>query len=335
MRIGIVNDVALIAEVLRRLVTSERLHQVAWIAHGGEDAVRLCAQDTPDLVLMDLIMPDIDGVEATRRIMQHSPCAVLLVTASPDDNTGLVFRALGAGALDVVATPIVAGGNTDGALMSKIRMIGKLIAPRAASASTRPAPAQGSSKAQPMAQNLVGIGASTGGPAALARILLDWQPGPTTCAVIIQHIDLEFADRFAAWLADQIGYPVQAVEDGMVPAPGKLLVARTNDHLALEPDLTLRYRSDPTRCPYRPSVDVFFHAMAAHWPHKAAGVLLTGMGRDGARGLLALRKAGKRTLAQDQASSAVYGMPRAAAELGAAETIAPVAVIGDWLKRQF
>lgn len=337
MKIAIVNDVALIAEALRRLVLNTGEHQVAWVAHGGAQAVQFCADNRPDLVLMDLIMPDMDGVEATRRIMCQSPCAILIVTASPDENTGLVFRAMGAGALDVVATPVMSGNVApDAALLAKIRTIGKLIgsgsAPSGPAARTKNSGAQ---VAHAPADSLVVFGTSTGGPAALACILQAWQPPPGCAAVIVQHIDRGFADSFAAWLSDQIAFPVSVIEDGTPPQPGRLQLAKTNDHLVLTRDQRLRYSSEPATYPYRPSADVFLRCVARHWRRKATGVLLTGMGRDGAQGLLAMRQAGMTTIAQDRASSAVYGMPRAAAELGAAGTIAALDEIAGLLHRQF
>jgi two-component system response regulator WspF len=302
-------------------------HQLAWIARNGQEAVRLCANDPPELVLMDLAMPVLDGVEATRRIMRASPCAILIVTAAPEDQVALVFRALGAGALDVVATPVLlgqAGGET--ALLAKIRMIGKLITGAgAAPAAALPAPAPGSSSA---VQHLVAIGASTGGPAALARLLAAWRPGPDTAAVVVQHIDAAFAAHLAKWLHDQGHAPARVIADGDRLDGGSVLVAATEGHLRLGPDGRLRYSDLPREEVYRPSIDVFFHSVAQHWERPATGVLLTGMGRDGAAGLLALRHAGKATIAQDEATSAVYGMPRAAADLGAAQKILPLDNIG-------
>ncbi|HVL76959.1 MAG TPA: chemotaxis-specific protein-glutamate methyltransferase CheB [Noviherbaspirillum sp.] len=324
MRIGIVNDVALIAEALRRLIVNTREHEVIWVAHGGLQALRLCAEQRPDLVLMDLIMPDIDGAEATRRIMTEAPCPILIVTASPDENTNLVFRAMGAGALDVVATPVISGrAGGDGALLAKIRTIGKLNGALVAPVTPSPRPlAPRVLPATAGVSTLVAIGASTGGPHALAQIFARWKPPAHCCTVIVQHIDEGFADSFAHWLAEQIRHPVAAIRDGAALAPGAILLARTNDHLTLSAEHRLRYSVEPSGYPYRPSVDVFLRAVALHWRKPAIGVLLTGMGRDGAHGLLAMRMAGKTTIAQDRASSAVFGMPRAAAELGAAQEIA-------------
>ena len=321
MKIGIANDVAMAAEALRRVVASSKDHEVLWMARDGREAVRLCAENRPDLVLMDLTMPELDGVEATRQIMQASPCAILIVTAQPQDNVGQVFRALGAGALDVTATPLLMGGAAaDSELLAKIRTIGKLIGASQAEQAAPPSAAAERGE-RGAVRHLLAIGASTGGPSAIARILAGWTPPAGTAIVVVQHIDANFAGHFAKWLGDQIAIPVRVIDDGDPLEAGVLQVARTNDHLVLDGRQRLHYNARPADYVYRPSVDVFFHCVAKHWDADATGVLLTGMGRDGARGLLAMREAGKATIAQDQASSAVYGMPRAAADIGAAQRI--------------
>jgi two-component system response regulator WspF len=180
--------------------------------------------------------------------------------------------------------------------------------------------------------SLVAIGASTGGPVAVSKMLAGWKP-PRGCAiVVVQHIDQHFADNFARWLGEQLDMPVRTVEEGDELVAGTVLIAKSNDHLTLDQNYRLRYDANPKDYAYRPSVDVFFHCVAQHWKGEAIGVLLTGMGRDGAEGLLAMRGAGQATIAQDQASSAVYGMPRAAAELDAAQMILPLTKIGPVLR---
>jgi two-component system response regulator WspF len=329
MRIAIANDVVLAAEALRRTVTDGTGHQVAWIARTGLDAVRLCAEDRPDLVLMDLNMPGLDGVEATRRIMQASPCAVLVVTGHPQDNVSQVFRALGAGALDVTATPVLTGDGKGAAeLLAKIKTIGKLIRfDRTVPAAAGSGGSRSHSPTQPV-RHLLAIGASTGGPVAIAAILAGWQAPPDTAVVVVQHIDASFAGHFTRWLGEQLVMPVQVVADNDALQGGVVQVAQSNDHLALSSGQRLQYRPEPLEYPYRPSIDVLFNCVASHWTGTATGVLLTGMGRDGAAGLLAMRQAGHATIAQDQASSAVYGMPRAAAQIDAAVDILPLGKIG-------
>ena len=348
MKIAIANDVAMAAEALRRVVASTAEHQVLWIARTGAEAVRMCADNRPDLILMDLNMPELDGVEATRQIMEHSPCAILVVTGRPQDNVNQVFRALGAGALDVTATPVLQGQpGGDAELLAKIRTMDKLIRHSGGSQAMAPRTspngggnghgqgwhqgADGPGMQVPVT-SLLAIGASTGGPMAVSKMLAGWTP-PRGCAiVVVQHIDQHFADNFARWLGEQLDMPVRAAEEGDELAAGTVLVAKSNDHLTLDQNYRLRYDANPKEYAYRPSVDVFFHCVAQHWKGEAIGVLLTGMGRDGAEGLLAMRRAGQTTIAQDQASSAVYGMPRAAADLDAAQMILPLTKIGPVLR---
>lgn len=324
MKIAIANDLLIATEALRRLLIEDGRHQVLWVARDGEQAVALCREQRPDLILMDLIMPLLDGIEATRQIMQHSPCAVLIVTATPEDSTGAVFRAMGAGALDVTATPALGGGDDGGDLLRKIATLERLVG---TDQRLQRLPSMPVARARPSllrsagARRLVAIGASTGGPAALAKVLGDWPVAADTAVVLVQHIDRRFVEGFARWLAEQVQWPVRLVEAGTCPQPGCIHIARADDHLVLTAEGAFAYQAEPLDYPYRPSVDVFFHSLARHWRQPAIGVLLTGMGEDGASGLLALRRAGHPTAAQDQASCAVYGMPRAAARLEAAEWV--------------
>ncbi len=337
MKIAIANDVAMAAEALRRVVASTAEHQVLWIARTGLEAVRMCADNRPDLILMDLNMPELDGVEATRQIMERSPCAILVVTGRPQDNVNQVFRALGAGALDVTATPVLQDHPSGEAeLLAKIRTMDKLIRHSGGSQAMTPKAGEaGSEPCEPRdngVTSLLAIGASTGGPMAISKLLAGWTP-PRGCAVVVvQHIDENFADNFARWLGDQVEMPVRAIEDGDELQAGVILIAKSNDHLKLDQHYRLRYDAAPRDYAYRPSVDVFFNNVAEHWRSEAVGVLLTGMGRDGAEGLLAMRRAGHTTIAQDQASSAVYGMPRAAAENDAAQMILPLHKIAAVLR---
>jgi len=279
-------------------------------------------------------MPDMDGVEATRRIMEDSPCAILVVTGRPQDNVNQVFRALGAGALDVTATPVLQGQpGGDAELLHKIKTMGKLIRHSGGSQAMQPRTQAAPARARETAlDTLVAIGASTGGPVAVARVLAGWTPPPNCAVVVVQHIDQNFADHFAKWLGEQLAVPVLAIEQRMALQGGVVMVAKSNDHLVLDEKHQLGYDANPKDYAYRPSVDVFFHCVAQHWRGTAHGVLLTGMGRDGAEGLLAMRRAGHATVAQDQASCAVYGMPRAAVELDAAQAVLPLEKIGPFLR---
>ncbi|WP_024303720.1 chemotaxis response regulator protein-glutamate methylesterase [Pseudogulbenkiania sp. MAI-1] len=326
MRIGIANDMPMAVEALRRAVLAHPEHQVAWVAMDGAHAVEMCARDTPDLVLMDLIMPGMDGVEATRRIMAESPCAILIVTVNVGTNAWQVFEAMGHGALDAIDTPMLGMGNSHNSarpLLAKIAAIDKLLRERNTPADGTlfgsPPPAR-----RPPPTRLLAIGASAGGPAALATVLGGLPRDFDAAVVIVQHVDEPFAASMATWLAQHSALPVRLAREGDQLAGGVVWLAGTNDHLVLKDSHRLGYTAEPADYVYRPSVDVFFHSVSRLWEGETVGVLLTGMGRDGAEGLKALRDQGCHTIAQDQASSAVYGMPKAAAALQAAVEILPV-----------
>jgi two-component system response regulator WspF len=315
-------------EALRRVIGSVPGYRLAWVAVDGADAVERCRQDTPDLILMDLIMPVMDGAEATRRIMLETPCAILIVTATLEGHSSKVFEALGAGALDVVQTPILGGGGQlegAAALKVKIASMCPLIgaAMRYASGIAEVAPAH----TPDLGLRLIAIGASAGGPEAVATILSGLPSDFPASIVLIQHLDQEFVPSLVSWLNQRSTLHVGIARQGERLRAGTVLLARTSGHLVLMDPMSLGYTPDPRDCIYRPSVDVFFHSVVRHWQGKAAGVLLTGMGKDGSRGLKSLRDAGSFTIAQNSASSVVYGMPRAAADLDAAVAILPVQTI--------
>jgi two-component system response regulator WspF len=338
VRVAIVNDLALACEVLRRLVASTPGHTVAWVARDGEEAVRLARQDPPDVILMDLVMPVLDGVEATRRIMRERPCPILVVTSSVSGNFTKVYEAMGQGALDAVDTPTLgAAGRLEhaGPLLSRLERLAREAAARPSGlfrsvgqAAAPPAGPPAAPKPSSVAVlPVVAIGASTGGPEALARVLRAL-PGTFPGVVLIaQHIAADFAPSLANWLQLASPLPVRLAAAGE-PQPGQVLLAATNDHLTLRPGRRLAYCAEPAENPYRPSADVLFESLAAYWPRPGVAVLLTGMGRDGAAGLLRLRRAGWFTIAQDETSCVVYGMPRAAVEVGAACQVLPLDAIG-------
>jgi two-component system response regulator WspF len=344
MRIAIVNDLALAREVLRRLILSVPDHQIAWMAENGAEAVRRVTQDRPDLILMDLVMPVLDGAEATRRIMAQSPCPILLVTSSVTGNFNLVYRAMGYGGLDAVNTPTLGpdGAVQDGeGILARIAKLARMQQdpgtavwkPPSGPDSVAVAPRISASCLHP----ILALGASTGGPGALAHILKALPASFTAGVVIIQHIAAEFASSLANWLQGQTSLPVRLACDGDELKPSEVTLAGTNDHLVMRPDRHLAYTADPVDYPYRPSIDVFFNSLVTSWPRPGIAVVLTGMGRDGAQGLLQLRQYGWHTITQDQASCVVYGMPKAAADLRAADQVLPLThipkAIVDHLRR--
>ena len=327
MNVAIVNDSKMAVEILRRIVAQLPEFTLAWTAYSGEEAIELCAQSPPDIILMDLVMPGIDGAETTRRIMKSTPCVILVVTATTIGNRDMVFDAMGYGALDAVNTPVLGPGqDLSGAepLIQKLRIVSRLAGSLSrAGADPRRVPAR-SRDTSDIA--VVAIGASTGGPQALAEILSHFPAGFPAAVIVVQHVDRQFTSSLAGWLQHVSKVPVSIAEPDARLSPGTIWIAGREENLTFDNGFA-RYTPAPEDSIHKPSIDTLFYSLAK--PHRAprVGVLLTGMGRDGAAGLLALRTSGALTIAQDAATSVVYGMPKAAADLGAASEILPLSSI--------
>jgi two-component system response regulator WspF len=326
MKIGIVNDTPMAVEALLRTLALKPEYEVIWAAVNGAEAVKACAKATPDLVLMDLVMPVMDGVEATRQIMAKTPCPILIVTASVGGNQAQVFEAMGHGALDAVKTPPLGVGDPRVAaapFFAKIDVLATLTRDKSVKADGKAA-RPGAKPQRRNGERLVALGASAGGPTALGIVLRALPKDFEAAVVVVQHVDQHFASGMAEWLSQHSVLPVRVAKEGDRPERGLVLLAGTGDHLKLKKPDRLGYSPEPRDHAYKPSVDVFFESVGELWPGEAVGVLLTGMGRDGAQGLKALRDKGHHTITQDRATSAVYGMPKAAASLDAAVDILPV-----------
>lgn len=335
MRVAIVNDMPLAIEALKRLILTNPAYKIAWTAANGETAIRNCLSDKPDVILMDLVMPGISGAEATREIMKKSPCAILVVTATVAGNFKLVNEAMGYGAYDAVETPSISGStNSASQLMAKLVNVERINQRLQVKSTALPLPSAKPAYVSPSGSNrlsslppIVAIGSSTGGPAALETILGQLKPNFPATILIAQHIGEEFAAPLVDWLSSRSKIRIRSAQPGQRPESGTAYIAATSNHLILASDGTLQYSPHPIDNPYRPSVDALFNSIADAGCQPRVAVLLTGIGNDGARGLLRLRQAGWHTIAQDEATSVVYGMPQAAAKLGAATRVLPLQVI--------
>lgn len=328
MRIGIVNDTVIAVEALRRTLLHAAGHEVAWVARDGIEAVNRCAQDVPDLVLMDLLMPRMDGVEATRQIMARSPCAVVVATASVNRNSSKVFAAMGAGALDALDIPPLQNAHAPAEAAQFLRRIHTIDRLIRSTGVLKRMPEKADISVVP---RLIAIGASAGGPAALAAVLGRLPADFPVPIIVVQHVEARFLGTLAATIQRQIKLPVRMAPEGEIPASGVVLLADSQNHLVVNRRNHLRYSDRPHDTAYRPSIDVFFHSLCHRPTLNIIAVLLTGMGRDGADGLRALRNAGHYTIVQDEATSAIFGMPKAALELDAAREVLPLSQIGPRL----
>lgn len=338
IRVLVVEDSLTVRRHLCDVLASDPEIEVVGDVPDGKQAIERCLALRPDVITMDMMMPVMTGVATTEYLMAHRPTPILVVSSST--NRGELFRtydALAAGAVDVLEKP--RGDEEEGVwerqflstvkLVSRIRVIthvrGRLpsLTRDPLAAARRPAEA-GSSCA------VIAIGASTGGPAALVEILHALPADFATPILLVLHINEPFGSAFADWLDRQSRHRVALAREGDVVGPSRILMAPPDFHLTVE-GRQVRLTRDPERFSCRPSVDVLFESVARAYGGRAAGCLLTGMGRDGAAGLLAIRQAGGMTIAQDEASSVVFGMPREAIALGAAASILPLAEIGAQL----
>ena len=331
MRIAVVNDLALARAILRRVVESVPGYAVAWEAADGSEAVAKAAADRPDVILMDLVMPVMDGAAATRRIMKTSPCPVLVVTASVGEHHAKVYEALAAGGLDAVRTPTVGPGNAVVGGEPVLSRLAKIAAQKTIPRPVRTPTPAGEAPILPADRRgppVLVLGASTGGPEAIARVLTGLGPGLPATVIAVQHIAGEYAPGLADWLTKRTGLAVRPAVPGRPPTPGGVHLVGGDEHVRLGLGGRFETATDADHYSFRPSVDVMFESLVRGWPGRGVAVLLTGMRTDGAVGLLALRRAGWATIAQDEASCVVFGMPKAAVELGAAGEVLPLEKIG-------
>lgn len=284
--------------------------EVCWTSTTAHDALLQHATDCPDLLLIQLDLTDMKGSELIKQIMSSTSSIIIAISDSVKNNPGSVFEAMSAGALDAFSEPTTRNPESIADLKSKIINIKKLH-------DSAHKPNQSSIKHQKPENPLVAIGSSTGGPAALLTVLKKLPTNSNAIFVIIQHMDNEFSQGMADWLNEQTDIHVQIAKNHTIPETGQVYMAGTNDHLIINSAGLFQYTDEPKDYPYRPSVNAFFDSAITNWPNKLIGVLLTGMGRDGANGLLSFYNRGMHTIAQNEDSCAVYGMPKAAFELGA------------------
>jgi len=316
IRVLVADDSELFRELLSRVVIEPGMEVVA-VAPDGNAAAIMARTLKPDVITMDLNMPDADGFSGIARIMAETPTPILVLTANPTEAVG--FRALSLGALDILEKP---QASTDleeyGQLLrSRLRLLAgvKVIRHLRGLRERRAALPEPAGRA-----DLVVIGASLGGPRALATLLRGLPAEFPAPIAVVQHIADGFTAGLASWLAQESRLDVREARNGEPLRPGRVLLAPTGHHLVVS-DGVAHLSDGPPVDTFKPSVTPLFLSAARHYGRRACGVLLTGMGRDGAGGLKAIKDAGGPTLAQDEATSAVFGMPKAAIELGAVDRI--------------
>lgn len=346
LRIVVADDSVVMRQLLIDVINAQPDMEVVASASDGLRAVSAVTQLAPDLITMDVAMPGLDGVEATRAIMHARPTPILIITASDVGPTSITtFRALAAGALDVLHKPdgklLRESIAYQRAFLGRLRELGSIRKRGASwrstitSTPTRPPPSVLRASATLTGEHaeLIAIGASTGGPQVLRTVLASLSPKSAPPVLVVQHMSAEFVDSFAAWIGELLPLPVCVARHGQPARPGAIYIAPAHRHMRINSMRAIELDDGPIYQHQRPAVDLLFQSVATHIGSDAVGVLLTGMGADGAQGLLQMREAGARTLAQDESSSVVYGMPKVAYELGAVSNGTDPSVIAERLSR--
>jgi two-component system chemotaxis response regulator CheB len=316
--------------MLSYILSSDPAITVIGVAADGAEAIAMTARLKPDLVTMDIVMPVMDGYEATRKIMEQTPVPIIVVSSSYDPTEiSCSFRAIEAGALLVLAKPVGIGHpffeRQSRELVNAVKALSdvKVVRRRPKAAVIREDSGIKSKETAGNEVRMIVIGASTGGPPVIQSILVALPKNMRVPIAIVQHMTTGFTTGFATWLADSTGLRVRVPENGELCLAGSVYIAPDNVHMVFDHCGRILLNSDPPDDHMKPSVQHLFNSAAKVFREKCVGVLLTGMGRDGADGLKAMRDVGAVTIAQDKDSSVVFGMNGEAVKLEAACHILP------------
>ncbi len=334
IRVLVVDDSPIIRQILVNMLQGEPGFQVVGQAQDGEEAVRLAARLRPDVITMDIRMPRMDGLQATRQIMSTAPRPIVVVTASVyDDDLDVAFNAIAAGALTVVEKPKgLSPADYEAVreqLVTTIRLMAEVPVITIWPEGQPPARAR---DPKPSVE-LIAIAASTGGPGVLRQIFSALPGDLPIPIVVVQHITRGFVQGFASWLNGATALEVAVAKDNEQVAAGRVLIAPDNAHMVIDLDGIVRFDHSPPVEGLRPSATLLFDSVAKTFGAAAIGVVLTGMGEDGAAGLKALRRAGGRVIAQSEESCVVFGMPKVAIDQGIANQVLPPDEIATALNR--
>ncbi|MCB8819635.1 chemotaxis-specific protein-glutamate methyltransferase CheB [Microvirga rosea] len=343
VRVMVVEDSLVIRQLLAHIIARDPRLILAAAVGSAEEALQEIGRVQPDVISMDIRLPGMDGLEATRRIMSERPTPIVVIAGSVEDAAlKISMNALRAGALSVVEKPVgVTSAGYDGIaetictqlyIMSQVPVVRRRSFAWQPTTSARPA-WQEEARNSGIRPTILGIAASTGGPPALAKILAALPGDFPLPILLVQHMGAPFMEGFASWLDGLIALEARLARDQEIPVAGKVYVAPGDRHLLLSPAGTLRLSAAPPIAGQRPSATLMFESMAETAGAKGLGILLTGMGEDGAKGLTALRKAGGYTVAEDESTAVVYGMPAAAVRMGGARVSLPLDLIAPRLLR--
>jgi two-component system chemotaxis response regulator CheB len=343
VRVLVVDDSALMRKLIPNILARDPMIDVVGTAMDGAFALKKIEELRPDVVTLDLEMPRMDGMETLRLIMRRAPLPVILVSTHSKEGAYATFKALALGAIDFVAKPKEASsGHLDAIatqLIDKIKVAKRAAGRRPASTvAESPKFEKKVGRALAAPSRIIAIGVSTGGPNALQFVLSQIPADFPGSMLVVQHMPEGFTEMFARRLDECCALDVQEAKSGDLLVAGRVLICPGNRHMMVRrmPRGDMAVLTDaPHVNGHRPSVDVLFHSVAQEFGPMTVGILMTGMGEDGAEGLGALKAAGGITLAQSEDTCVVPGMPRAAIVKGYVGRILPLDAIGSYLVSQF
>jgi two-component system chemotaxis response regulator CheB len=346
IKVLITEDSPTIAEIIRMTLSRDKEIQVIGWAKNGKECVEMTNKFKPNVITMDIRMPVMDGFEATKQIMAKTPTPILVFSASINDDLNIAFNALKLGALDVLEKPrMLAADKTSEdmaeELIQRIKIVSRV---RPFKKTFKPAPIEGK-KYRPKrisfsldGENILIIGASTGGPPVLNYILSKLPPKFPLPVLVTQHITHGFMDGLIAWLQEECPLKIKIGEDNETVERGNVYFAPDNYHMGITADKKIFLSNAPPISGHRPSVDFLMESSAHAYRENCMGIILTGMGKDGAKGMMAIKREGGFTLSQDKESSVIFGMPKVAIESGAVMKVCNIEQIPDevihWVQRK-
>ena len=338
IKVLLVDDSLVALAIIKRILETSPEIQVVGTATNGQEALNMIPVLQPDVICTDLHMPVMDGLELTRAVVRKFPRPILVLSVSVQkEQAANIFQLLDAGAIDVMAKPIGVGMDFDldaKELIGKIKILAGVVVIRKPHREHEAAAVPDAStlpRTDALPLRMIGIGASTGGPQAFHEILINLPASFPVPVICIQHINEEFMQGLIDWLAPLCKLKIVTAEAGAAPRPGVVYFPRGGSHLIVDERGKLAYFDGPVYDGHRPSISVAFNSLAKYYGGECAGVLLTGMGRDGVEGLASISRAGGLTIAQNEESSIVFGMPKEAVAQGVVQHVLPLKQIPTML----
>jgi len=339
IRVMVVDDTSTVRDMLTAIMHTAGDIEVVGTASNGKDAIRIVKRIHPDIVTMDIDMPQMNGMEAIQHIMREAPTRIIVVSGLMHNEVELTFKAIQTGAVTAIRTPKLSDPETCNQLIQTIRLMADVpVVHRWDKKKEHKILQAMPAESLPIDErdfrdiSIIGIAASTGGPGAVATILRPLSAHFSIPILVVQHVTKGFATGMANWLNGETKLKVSLAKSGDIPHSGTVLLAPDDQHMSVTANGRVELNQQAPYKSLRPSANYLFHSLARYYGPRALGIILTGMGDDGAEGLKAMRQAGAKTIAQDEQSSVVFGMPREAILIEAAGQVCSLEQIAVILK---